>query len=164
MGGTVRKPTHQPTHQGAHTRWRRRGATERQDTEAETETEERDVSAGYPTEKFTSAAAATALGGPVSAGPAPAEDGHGAETETEERAGVAGNLTAQFTGAAMAALVGGPVNAGPAPTKDSHGVTGNKQREEGGNETPRSAREERDPSDGETEERAPPKPQTVARA
>ena len=129
----------------------------RQDAEAETETEERAGGAGYPTAQFTGAARATSVGVPVSAGPAPAKDGHGAETETEERAGGAGYPTAQFTGAAPAASVGGPVSAGPAPAEYGDGATGSgeTQREEGGDETPRSAREERDPTYGETEERDP---------
>ena len=77
--------------------------------------------------------------------------------ETEERAGGAGYTPAHFIGAAPAASVGGPVSARPAPSDNGHGATGsgNTQREEGGDKTPRIAREERDPVDRETEERPP---------
>ena len=81
-----------------------------------------------------------------------------AETETEEITGGAGYMSAHFTGVAPAALVGGPVRTRPVPADNDQGATGSgkTQREEGRDKTPRSAREERDPSDGETEERGPP--------
>ena len=156
-GGRGQKPTHRPTHQEAPTRgWRWCGATGRQDVEAETETEEISDGAGYLKSKFTGAAKAATVGGPVNAGPMSAEDGHGVETETDERAGGAGYPTSQFTSAATAASVGGPVSTGTAPDEDGYGATGNTQREEGGDETPRSAHEKRDQTDGETEEIPPP--------
>ena len=99
-----------------------------------------------------------AAGGSVSAGPAPDEDCHGEEMNTEERTGGAGYTPAHFTGAAPAALVGCLVSVRPAPANDGHGATGSgkTQREEGDDETPRNAREERDLTNRQTEERAPP--------
>ena len=98
-----------------------------------------------------------------------------AETETEEGAGGAGYLPAHSTCAAegttksdalqhceygkkAAVLVGGPDSAGPAPDKDGYGTTRHRQphQEEGGDETPRRAREEKETADGETEEMPPP--------
>ena len=120
---------------------------ERKDAEAETVTEDRAGSAVYPPAHFTGAATAASVGGPVSAGPEPAE----------ERAGGAGHPPEHSTNVAMAASVGDRVSAGPASAEDGHGATGsvNTQRDEGGDETPRSARERRDPEDGKTEERGP---------
>ena len=50
------------------------------------------------------------------------------------------------------------MSARPAPVDNGHGATGSgkTQWDEGGEETPRSAREERDPVDGDMEERGPP--------
>ena len=99
-GGDEKSPTARPTRErqtnvgdGA----ARRGATGRQEAEAETETETEEGAggAGYPPAHFPSAARATPesdthqrreygkeaaalVGGPSSAGPAPAEDSHGA--------------------------------------------------------------------------------------
>ena len=119
----------------------RRGATGRQDAEAETGTEERAGGTGHPAAHPTGAAAAASVGGPVTAGNVPTE---------EKKDGGAGHPTEKSIGTAPAASVGGPVSAGP--TLDEEDT----QREEGGDETPRRAREETDPVDGETEERGPP--------
>ena len=54
--------------------------------------------------------------------------------------------------------VGGQAGAGPAPAEDIHGATRHSERtprEEGGGENPRRASSEREPADGETEERGP---------
>ena len=55
--------------------------------------------------------------------------------------------------------MGGPASAGPAPAENGHWAikNGQKQREEGGDKTPRSACKETDLADGETEEIPPPK-------
>ena len=57
-------------------------------------------------------------------------------------------------GKEAAASVGGPTRAGPAPAEDGHGTTGHghPQREEGGDETPRRVREERETADRAAEE------------
>ena len=119
----------------------------RQDAAAESGTEERAGGMGQPKAHPTAAAAAAAVGGPVTAGPTPTK---------EERDGGAVNPTAQTIGAAPAALAGCTVRVGPAPANKT------TQREEGWDETPRRARKETDHADRETEERVPPR--TVARA
>ena len=112
------------------------------EAEAETGTEKRAGGARRLTAHPIDAAAAAAVGGPVTAGPAPTK---------EESNNDAGHPTAQTIGAAPAALAGGTVRAGPAPSiRDA-------QRKEGGNETPRSAQAETDTANEATEESAPPR-------
>ena len=113
----------------------------RQDAAAESGTEERAGGMGQPKAHPTAAAAAAAVGGPVAAGPTPTK---------EERDSGAGYPTEQTIGAAPAASEGGTVRAGTTQAKE------NAKREEGGDETPRRAREETDLEEEETEERAPP--------
>ena len=103
--------------------------------------EEHTGGTGHPKAHPTGTAAAAAVGGPVTVGPAPTK---------EKIDGGTGHLTAQTIDAAPAVSAGGTVRAGPTPAKE------NTQREEGGDETPRRAREETDPKDGETEERVSP--------
>ena len=94
----------------------------------------------------TGAALAAAAGGPVSRACA----GRGGETND------AGYSPAHLTGTAPAAPVGGPLSVWPAP------LIGATPRTEGGDETPRSMREEEETANEATEESPP--PQTVARA
>ena len=77
-----------------------------EDAEGESGTENRAGGAGQPKSHPIGAAAAVAVGGPVTAGPAPTE---------EERKNGAGHPTGQTIGAAPAASEGGTVRAGPAP-------------------------------------------------
>ena len=125
-GGDENPPTAQPTRErppngrdGA----AQQGATGQQDMEAEAEaetgTEERAGGTGHPKSHPTGAAADTAVGGPVTAGPAPTE---------EERDGGAGHPTAQTIGLDPAALAGDTVRAGPAPANKKHTDGGGGRR------------------------------------
>ena len=147
-GGDENPPTTRPTRERPPNRGdgaARRSATGRQDTE--TGTEERVRGTGHPKAYPTGAAAAAAVRGSVTAGPALTE---------KERDGGAGHPTAQTIGAAPATLEGDTVRAGPAPAKE------NTHREEGGDQTPRRAREETTP--GRRGDRREGPLQTVTRA
>ena len=118
-----------------------RGVTAMEDAEAETGTEKRSGDTGSPKEHPIGADAAAVLGDPAKAEPAPTE---------EESNNGAGHPTPQTMGAAPAASAGGTVRAGPAL------ASGDAQREEGGDKTPRRAQTETKMANEATEERVPP--------
>ena len=88
--------------------------------------------------------------------------GHPPENSTDAAATTTENgihPRREYDKVASEALVGVQASAGPAPAEDGHGATQHSariQQEEGGDEKPRRASSEREPADGETEERGPP--------